>query len=351
MAKCAKCSKNVTKKSPGIQCNKCNKWLHGTCAAITNEQLSALSTTESVDWKCKVCTGNLRPKRLSCIVPDAEEDENTDADTETITTNTIVENISRDLRREVREIIRQELQTTLQFYSDKIDDYEKKKKSFETTTKLLENSCMEIKHKYINFELKYQAMEQKINAMEQNQLANSLEICGVEETENEDILQIASDFATKIKCNPEDIIEAHRKPTHPRRTQDQAAASYCPIIRIQLRSGRRALWFEAAKSTTKRTQDLEKNTTEDSGELAMARKPKIYLREPLTPYNSYLLWRSKTELKNTNLCKYVWPKDGQILAKKMEKGKTFNIRTVADLEKLKNQLRNGQTNGSHSQYD
>ncbi|XP_037966839.2 uncharacterized protein LOC119691984 [Plutella xylostella] len=75
MAKCAACTTLVTKKKPGLQCSKCKKWLHGTCAAISTDQLNALFLTESVEWMCKACTGKARPARLSCILPDAEEDE------------------------------------------------------------------------------------------------------------------------------------------------------------------------------------------------------------------------------------------------------------------------------------
>lgn len=338
MAKCAKCLKIITKKCPGLQCSKCSKWLHGACAALTPDQLSALSVTDSVDWRCKSCTGGAKHKRLSCIVPDPEEEEGTDAETDTMITSAIIQNITRDLRREVKEIIREELQTTLLFYSDKIDDYEKKMQTFETTTKRLENTCEDIKNKYKNMELKYQAMEQKLSAIEQSQLANNLEICGVDVCENDDVLQITSDIATRIECSPRDILEVYRKTTRPRQAQGPAAAGHQrqplhpPTIMVQLRTGCRSRWLEAAKN---------KKTTTAEGPRTGALGPKIYFREPLTPYISYLLWKAKTELKSTELCKYVWVKDGQVLARKSEKEKIIPIRSETDIDKIKSQLRSG----------
>ncbi|CAK1579248.1 unnamed protein product [Parnassius mnemosyne] len=59
MFKCSQCNKIVTKKSPGIQCDKCSKWTHGECAAISEEQLNVLNSTDFVDWKCQLKRNNL----------------------------------------------------------------------------------------------------------------------------------------------------------------------------------------------------------------------------------------------------------------------------------------------------
>lgn len=344
MAKCVKCSKAVTKKCPGIQCSKCNKWLHGICAALTTDQLNALSSTDSVDWKCKTCVGSVRPKRVSCILPDpAEEEDNTDNETDTTATSAVVQNItkniSRDLRREVREIIRQELQTTLQYYSDKIDDYEKKMKSFEMTVKTLENNCTDVKNKYVNMELKYQALEQKISSLEQNHLVNMLEICGVDKTGNEDLIKITTDVAKVINCNPRDVMEAYRKAENPRPKSGLTSIARCPPIVVQLRNGCRANWLAAVKLNPIQPGDLGLPISGAPEQPRDQITTRIYLRELLTPFNSYLLWRAKTDLKNTNLCKFVWSKDGQILARKDEESKIIHIRSAEDIVKLSAQLR------------
>lgn len=337
MVKCIKCDKNVTKKCPGIQCNNCKKWLHGTCASITTEQLSALSLTESVDWKCRSCVGGARPKRLSCIVPDLEEDDNTDANIETGSKNAIFQEITRDLRREIREIIRKELQTTLQFYSDKIDDYEKKIHTFENTTKSLEKQVLDVKNKCKNIDTKYQALEQKMYATEQSRLANSLEICGVEETEGEDVHKITNDLASMLQQNPNDIIEATRKKTRTRDSQNPTSKKNHPTITVQLRNGSRDQWLEAAKSISINPVDL-----------GLSGNSKIYTREQLTPFNSYLLWKAKSELKSTNLCKFVWPKNGLILVRRADKEKYTIVRSIQDIEDLSSRYKteNAPTNSS-----
>ncbi|KAL4709599.1 hypothetical protein ACJJTC_007330 [Scirpophaga incertulas] len=130
MAKCLKCTKLVTKKNPGLQCNKCSKWIHGSCANLSTEQLSFLSTTESADWKCRSCAGNMKPKRLSFIMPDVEDEADTDTETATNQTS-MSQKMLNEIKREVRDVVRNELQLALQFYSDKIDEYEMRIKDYE----------------------------------------------------------------------------------------------------------------------------------------------------------------------------------------------------------------------------
>lgn len=312
----------MTKKNPGVQCSKCNKWLHGTCASITTEQLTALFTTDSVDWKCRGCTGGAKPKRLSCILPDHDEEDNTD--TEPINNNDAKQILS-EIRREVREVIRQELQNTLQFYSDKIDEYEEKIKGYEITMKSLENKCMDTKNTCKNLALKNDVLEQKLNAIEQNLLANNLEICGIKEEEMENIKEIANKICTKITQNPEDITKVYRKKIRRSNTTNNMQTA----IVVTLRDPHcREKWLESAKKIQLTAKDLGR--LEDS---------KIYLRESLAPATAFLLWKAKSELKETDICKYVWCKNGLVLVRKHENDKkTYIVRSEKDIERLVSEL-------------
>ncbi|KAJ8709457.1 hypothetical protein PYW08_009461 [Mythimna loreyi] len=84
------------------------------------DQLNVLYSTDAVDWRCRSCIGSAKPKRLSCILPDVDDEDITD--TENLMDTNITQRILSDIRREVRDIIKEELQSTLQFYSDKIDE-------------------------------------------------------------------------------------------------------------------------------------------------------------------------------------------------------------------------------------
>ncbi|XP_063891153.1 uncharacterized protein LOC135116984 [Helicoverpa armigera] len=260
--------------------------------------------------------GNGKPKRLSCILPDVDDEDITD--TENLMDNNITQRILSDIRREVRDIIKEELQSTLQFYSDKIDEYELKINGFENKIKLFDNQNMELKHKYKNLELKYEVVEQKLNAFEQSQLANNIDICGVEETE--DVDGMVKNLCIKLNLKAEDVVCTYRKKSN--RPEAKQGKLPPPIV-VTLKEGRRDSWLQVAKTHTISGKDL------GSGE-----DTKIYLRESLSPTTAYLLWATKNALKTTNICKFVWCKNGHILVKRHEKGKTYNIRSEKDIHKL-----------------
>lgn len=332
MVKCSKCSKVVSTKNPGVQCSngKCSKWYHGSCASLTKEQLSTLSTTDSVDWKCRVCTGNAKPKRVSCILQDPE-DEESDMDVGCYSATSETEKILIEIRKEVREVIRNELQRTLQFYSEKIDEYDAKVKEYETNMKSVENQCKDLRNICKNLTLTNDTLEQKVNKLEQAQSFNDIEICGIMETEKEDVKQITLSVCQILNQKQEDVIRAYRKkkPSRPGTAQSIRAAATAPII-VSLREGCRDHWLVASKTTNVTTQDLGRQDN-----------TKVYIRESLTPTTAFLLWKTKTELKDKSLCKYVWCKNGLIMVRKEDQDKKVHVvRSVRDIDRIAKDLQN-----------
>lgn len=324
MPKCIKCAKLLTKKSPGLQCSKCSKWLHASCASISADQLSVLNATDSVDWKCKTCVGGGKTKRLSCILPDIDGEEYSDSESATnhtgVDTDNMMQHILSDLRREVRQVIKEELQRTLEFYSEKIDEYEKKIQKYEKSVKEFENRCTDVQNNLKNSCIKYEILETKIMQMEQAQLSNHLEICGVNQSESEDLAKIAEKVAVAISQNPKDVVKAYRKKRNPSKVPRQGDQS--PITLI-LREGNRDQWLEAAKTTSISATSI-----------GQVEAGKVYLREALTPSMAFLLWKTKDELKG--MFNYIWCKHGNILVRKSEKEKKIiTIRTISDIEKVK----------------
>jgi hypothetical protein len=337
MVKCAKCSKAVGKKMPGAQCSKCNKWLHASCASLTNEQLSTLSATESLDWKCKPCLAGGKPKRISVILPDLEDDES-DADhltgpTQDKVTLYEIRNEVREMRQTVRDIIREELQSTLKFYSEKIDEYEEKIQVYESKVKLMENQVKNVNNIFKNLQLKNEVLEQKIHKIEQAHICNEIEICGIAEDKDEDIKEITIKVGQALEQKTEDVVKAFRvrKPGRPGAAQTARIDKDAPI-RVALKDGRRHAWIEAAKKFNITAGNMSmRGTTGDNC--------RIYVREALTPATAYLLWKAKCELRDKAICKYVWSRDGTIMARVREGSKKVHyIRAESDIEALKTKL-------------
>lgn len=318
MGKCDKCKKLVSKKSPGIQCSKCSRWLHATCADITYDQLATFAT-EAVDWKCKSCIVPAKHKRVSVILPDVEDNDNTD--TEPVLQSppsNCSEKILQDIRRQIRVIVEEELKRSLQFFSDKIDDYQEKIDKFEEKTKTMEGQNKDLSNRCTHLKLKCELLEQKINDMEQVNMENKLEICGLQRAENENVQDLTRRLCEAIQQNPKDIIKVYRKESKAPSTHKRNAST----LVVTLRDGCRDNWLEKSRSTKITGRNIGR---EDDA--------KVFMREALTPATAFLLWKAKSELKEKNIFKYVWCKRGTILIRRADEEKIHVIRSVSDIEK------------------
>ncbi|CAB3234332.1 unnamed protein product [Arctia plantaginis] len=104
--KCFGCKKNITKKSPGLECSRCSKVVHANseCAKLSNKQLSTLRNSNSIEWSCETCLLNTS-RRTSYIIPE-DDDADEDSDSGTVITHQstldhrkLIQDISRELKR------------------------------------------------------------------------------------------------------------------------------------------------------------------------------------------------------------------------------------------------------------
>lgn len=262
-------------------------------------------------------------------MPDLEDegDDNTDPEF-LIPDNNMTQQILREIRNEIKDIVQSELQRSLKYYSDKIDDYEERMKLYETRIKTVENQCSDLKNNLKNMSLKYDVLEGKCNQLEQAQLSQQLEVCGVKETEREDTMEIIKSVASKINTDISDVIKAYRKrvPAH-KRTESKRTESPPNPITVILRNGVRSAWLEASKKVKFSARDIGAEGEQN-----------LYLRESLTPATAYLLWKTKSELKVRHSFKYVWCKNGTVLARKSENEKIISLHSLQQLEVLTRKL-------------
>lgn len=304
------------------------------------DQLNALSVTESVDWKCNRCstTNGGKPKRISVILPD-HEDVESEAEMECDSRKDQdkflyeIRKEVRSMRETVRDIIRDELQSTLHFFSKKIDEYEEKIIDYETRLKLTENQYKNVSNLCKNLELRNDLLEQKFNKWEQAQMNNEIEICGIMIKENEDVTKIAVAVGKILRQQPEDIIKAYRKKKVIRQGTARAVreAADAPIS-VTLREGCREQWLRATRDTRISPSDLYLD-----GEVGG--DTKVYLRAALSPITSYLLWKAKTDLRDKALCKYVWCREGTVMVRRTDGDhKIYYVRSGNDIETIKREL-------------
>lgn len=321
MSKCSQCNKVVTKKSPGLECLKCSVLVHAKaeCAGLSAKQFAALKAAENLEWTCNSCARD--PKRKSSFVTAEDDDDEQESNTtgEIVTLN--AEKFMKNVTKEMKKILKEELgdlNSSVEFLSDKVDECLDTIRLLEERMKALERKNIDLGNKNKNLENRVIALEQRLNEQEQENNNTTLEIVGVPYKKSEDIEKIVASIAKKIKACPQQMQQAIR--LNGRNNKDG-------VIRVELQ-GRKA---KADWITLARQQQVIVSDIYDDVEKGMER---IYIREALTYYYKNLLWKTKEALKN--VYKFVWFKDGKILARKCENAKVFTIRCENDIDKVKN---------------
>ncbi|KAL4701991.1 hypothetical protein ACJJTC_010556 [Scirpophaga incertulas] len=216
-----------------------------------------------------------------------------------------------------------ELQQSSQLLSDLYEDQKKK-------TDILSKEVKQVDE----FEVTLNALKEQnrkmaslINSNEQRDRQLNVEVVGIPEDKNEDLMRYIADICKYIGVNiiPGDVKHVNR---------------VSPKVKSQGR-----LRVIIAKLSTRLLKDniislgrKKRVTTKDIG-LSGDPKP-IYINEHLTPYNKQLLKKCK-EIAMKKEYKYVWTKNGRIYIRKNDTSPAIQIHEEEDLRKktgLVNQL-------------
>lgn len=326
MMKCDHCNKNITTKSPGVECSKCGKTQHArvSCSGISNKQMLALRANDNLEWTCQECRSE-SPKRTSIVVPEddpASEDEDEFHDTTQVSPSINVKKFLQDITNKVQKTVKtelQEIEKSLMYCSEKVDEFVEAMAAFKEKIKDLETKNTAMINKNTHLETKLSAMEQRVCELEQDRLISQLVVIGVPHEENEDLDQVTQAIATKINTNPADVKTTKRL---------SGRGGKPGLLKIELTGPEtRDKWVKLAREKTIIATDIIPTHS------ASANDPKkIYIHEAITDYHQNLLWQAKKDLHD--IYKYVWCRNGRILARKMDKGRVSQIKCIADINKL-----------------
>jgi len=70
--RCGQCSKVVTDKESGLQCEICDGWFYAICQDLSEDDYKVLSRLDPVYWFCKMCNESAQ----KVISSDAYVEEN-----------------------------------------------------------------------------------------------------------------------------------------------------------------------------------------------------------------------------------------------------------------------------------
>jgi len=266
----------------------CKKFLHFTCAGFREESFRKLSAVNKKKFACPKCktSGN------GTIKPEAEN--------KFVGSNDTLASLA----------------TSVQFMSDRFDDFGKQLQEVLNTIKELKEENITLKE--INHKLKSDVniLSLRVNLFEQKQIANHIEILGVPDSKNENCVKIVEDIASKLGKQVS-VVKAYRIRS---RIPDKPMKIVAELMSADQKKDLMDL--------SKKNKIKSNNINESWGNTG------IFINSYLTKYNSYLFYKARSFAKERNF-KYVWFNDCKIFIKKNENTKSFIINEEDDLLKVR----------------
>lgn len=228
------------------------------------------------------------------------------------------ESLERDLRNEIREL-RNEQRTMskgIQFADDTIEELKKELESERAKNNKLSSEVVALQAQCVELQSKNIDLETRVVNMEQYSRNKNIEIQGVEQTENENVVSILAKIGAAIRepIEESDIEACHRVPT---RNPDKSN------ILVQFRSrAKRDVALKKAKKMRLKNSDIGLATPEP-----------VYVNEHLCPSLKRLLGMA-IRRKHEHAWKSVWAYNGKIFARKNDDADAIQITREADLAKI-----------------
>nr|CAH7762183.1 unnamed protein product [Callosobruchus chinensis] len=189
---CKLCLDPVNRKNPGLQCSGfCSGFSHGRCLELSMKQLDSLRS-DGVSWMCKNC----REDRGGTIMRRSTGS--------TLLHTPLVSQCSSA----PAGCSNGSATDSVTFCSEKISDFEAKLLKFDEYFRITEKLIQE------NHELKTEVanLQNRLNDMEQHSRTYNIEIQGVPEKRNENLMEIVKDIGKHVNCdtNADKVDYIHR---------------------------------------------------------------------------------------------------------------------------------------------
>ncbi|XP_013133609.1 PREDICTED: uncharacterized protein LOC106099582 [Papilio polytes] len=314
MPKCRACGK-YTANADCVRCSKCSNVYHRGCSTVPAGPIPAGFACQG----CKPadnCSSESSSPGEEIRGPGKVEAECTRMLCQLIQE---VKGLRTDLKEARIEI--QQFKADLQSCCNRIASVEQK--VLEVEEKVMAKSGDNEHLENTIADLKVQ-----LNERDQELLLNDVEIAGIPEQRNENVLHLASLVAVKLGLTLEerDIVHAERRGAVRRNRVDGEGAPQRPrplVVRLARRAQRDALLRSARVRRGLSTADM--NLTGEPR--------KVYVNERLTQYNRQLFGKAREAASRVHW-KYVWTRGGQIFTRKDDGKSVERIRNEGDINKI-----------------
>lgn len=219
--------------------------------------------------------------------------------------------LNNTFKSEIRDLVK-----TVEFLSSKIDDYELRFKNLEKKITQLEKiNENNMSQKNDLFEL-----QAKVEASEQYARANNIEIIGIPEKKQENLMDVLKKIYSELKVEMPNHIEY--------------ASRVTPRDKIEGRPRNVVVKLERRQQKDEIIAAIRKRKGLTAEDIDMRGNQNIFINEHLSPKNK-LLYKKVRDFSKEQKYKFCWIKNCKIYLRLNENSNHICINHISDLEKIK----------------
>lgn len=307
---CSGCNKSVRGCESEITCVDCSSTFHASCVKMTADDVGYIEENNQT-WRCEDCQSGRR-KSLA-LATAAGKGEVTLSDI-----IVLLNNISQKQDKMEKEIKRMErdLGKSIDYGHETLDSLSKRfDEQCEKITACF--GAMEIVTAELNAVKKENAeLRDRMEELEQYSRSNMLEVNGIPQTINENLTDIICKMSNALghQISEKEIDICHRMKS---RKEGQTPPI---VVRFVRRMDRNEI--------IQRRKVKRDFSTRDMGQSLDSR---VYINESLS-LSRRKVFATARELYKKNKIKYIWVKNGKILARKEDGAPAIELKNLGDVE-------------------
>lgn len=322
---CAKCGKLLPEDDIVIHCYNCNnKYHHTTCCSLASSTYKGMSKSNRANWLCKFgsCAKRDQSPNLSMVFEnirmqkkqrreDSEDSESSSVSKKHRRNETVSLALASDIN---------ETKKNISEIKEKMSEFSEIKKAISNLNTLLETmnkTIADLREENRAKDKTIEYMQEKINVMEQTLIEKNVEVKNANEVDEP--IDLVMLLASKANANiaKHNIVDVYRQ-----------KRSKKIIVKFDTIVAKKEFTLKVKAQKIKSGELKTQNGT--YAEITNQRNETIFVNDELTALNKKLLWMAKNKARSKNW-KFVWVRNGKILAKKSENDRACYITKEADI--------------------
>lgn len=257
-------------------------------------------------------SGQSTPSKASLTADNTFLTKNLYGNGQVIITNQELRNLINELRKEVNE-----MQTAMEFISNKFDEQVKNNKLVRENLELVRKENIYLKNE-IN------SMKNIINAYETEKISKNLVISGICEDPNENLEYIKKKSIQVLNYIDNSITEKNITKVKKVPTKNRL-----PVVVVTMDEPQKKIDILAKKKNKKQIDMIK-------CKINVSKNTRIYINEEMTKH-TYTCYKESLKLKEYGF-QFVWQKNGHIYARQNPQSEQVRIRDTLHLQEILNEL-------------